>query len=75
MTMVYKRTRYGVWRVNDDGRRELWCSAANYNNAALLASAFRDESTEDEIAQGWNYLPMSSKIDTKSSDSRTRNKE
>lgn len=53
---------WAVIRVNDDGRREVvnrdMCALA----AEKVAGALRDASTEAEIAAGWNYLPILSRL-------------
>lgn len=49
--------RYGVFRVHDDGRRELVTPIGTYLQADETAGAMRDEMTDEERADGWNYLP------------------
>jgi hypothetical protein len=48
---------WGVVRLNDDGRREVVNRGMCWLAAEKLAGAMRDQSTEREIAEGWNYLP------------------
>lgn len=72
---THTQPSFGVYRVNDDGRRELIRYTKRYDEADATAGRLRDESSDDEIAQGWNYLPLSSKMDVKLNEKRTRNKE
>lgn len=49
-------------RVNDDGRRQIvnrdMCALA----AEKVAGALRDASTDAEVGEGWNYLPILSRL-------------
>lgn len=52
----------GNWLVialNDDGRFVPVRRGLTYSQADELAGRMRDESTEDAVAAGWNYLPWS----------------
>jgi hypothetical protein len=46
---------------NDDGRQFVVNSGMCHAAADALAGALRDQSTDDEIEAGWNYLPLPSK--------------
>jgi hypothetical protein len=50
--------RWGVVRVNDDGRRELVNGGMCALAAEKVAGALRDASTEEQIEAGWNFLPQ-----------------
>lgn len=49
---------WSVVRVNDDGRREVVNDRMCYAAAEKVAGALRDASTDNEVAEGWNYLPQ-----------------
>ena len=46
-----------VLRINDDGRTEVYRAGLSARAADELAGRRRDLSTEEEIGEGWNYLP------------------
>ena len=48
--------RYGVHAVNDDGRVRLVEGCASLAAAEVASGEWRDRSSEQAIADGWNYL-------------------
>jgi len=47
--------------VNDDGRSFIVNKGMCHAAADALAGAMRDQSTDEEIEAGWNYLPLPTK--------------
>lgn len=51
------RARFGVFRVYDDGRKELVTPVGSHAEAAEAAGSMRDEMTDAECGADWNYQP------------------
>ncbi len=49
-------SQWQVVAVNDDGTRDVRRAFLSPDQAEEAAGRMRDESTEFEIASGWNYL-------------------
>lgn len=52
---------WAVVGVNDDGRSFIVNKGMCHAAADALAGAMRDQSTDEEIEAGWNYLPIPTK--------------
>lgn len=51
------RGSWAVYRVNDDGRREMVRGLLDPDAARTLAGKMRDRCPDSDLEAGWNYLP------------------
>jgi hypothetical protein len=54
-----------VVAVNDDGRTETVLRNLHGDEAAKIAGKMRDQMTDKQVDEGWNYLPRRDQFRTK----------
>ncbi len=46
---------WACFKVNDDGRREIYVGGLDADSAQALAGRMRDGMTDKQVGEGWNY--------------------